>query len=86
MKKRLMFLVIMVLTCNISFSYNSTIMDIAKREYPNDKQMQQYTYNNQLSSKNYMRSTTNSNAKNKAIREYPNDYSMQKYIYENEAY
>jgi hypothetical protein len=65
---------------------DNEIKEIAYREYPDDYTMQKYIYNNQSSAKNYMDSTTNSDAKYKARREYPNDYTMQKYTYDKLAY
>lgn len=62
------------------------VLQVAKREYPNDYSMQKYTYDNQLSAKNYMNSVSNYSAKKQAEKEYPNDYLMQKYTYDKLAY
>ena len=58
------------------------VKEFALYEYPNDYSMQKYTYDKQLSAKDYMKNQPNNSAKKKALREYPKDYSMQKYIYD----
>jgi hypothetical protein len=58
------------------------VKGIALREYPTDYSMQKYTYDKQLSAKQYMNAQDNSAAKSRAQREYPNDYAMQKYTYD----
>jgi hypothetical protein len=60
------------------------IRSFAQREYPNDLSMQNYIYNQQLSSYLYMQSTSDFEVKQIAESEYPNDYSMQQYVYDNQ--
>ena len=44
--------------------------------------MQKFTYEQQVSAKNYMKSVGNNAVKKVAQVKYPNDYSMQKYFYD----
>jgi hypothetical protein len=60
------------------------IKEFAKREYPDDYRMQQYTYNKQLSGYNYMKDVTDKEVKKIAEREYYDDYAMQKYTYDKQ--
>lgn len=61
------------------------IKEFAKREYPNDKQMQTYTYNEQLKAYKYITTVTDMEVLKFAEREYPYDYSMQKHTYDNQV-
>lgn len=60
------------------------IKEFSKREYPDNYNMQQYTYNKQLSGYNYMKSVTEKELKTIAEREYYDDYAMQKYTYDKQ--
>lgn len=64
-----------------SQTIESKIREFARQEYPSDKEMEDYIYNQQVAAYNYMIKVTDSEVKNIAIREYPNDYCMQQYIY-----
>ena len=44
--------------------------------------MQKFTYDQQLSAKQYMAAMPNDRAKQQAIRDYPYDYTMQKFTYD----
>jgi hypothetical protein len=63
----------------------ASIKEFAEREYPNDMQMQTYTYNEQLKAYKYMVTAKDLEVLKFAEREYPNDYSMQKYTYDNQV-
>lgn len=65
-------------------SIEQEIRAIAVNEYPNDSQMQEYIYNNQMAAYRYMQSVEDMEVKGIAQREYPGDYSMQEYIYDNQ--
>lgn len=60
------------------------IKEFAEREYPNDKQMQTYTYNEQLKAYKYIITVKDMEVLKFAEREYPYDYSMQKHTYDNQ--
>lgn len=60
------------------------IRKIALREYPRDNEMQEYTYDEQLSSKLYMAEVDDAELKSLSVREYPNDYSMQESEYDEQ--
>ena len=59
------------------------IKAFALLKYPNDYQMQKYTYDRQLKAKEYMQQATDEKAKSVALEKYPTDYTMQKYTYDN---
>jgi hypothetical protein len=61
------------------------IRSIAAKEYPTDKDMQDYIYKNQMTAHRYMSSVSDKEVKGIALQEYPADYSMQKYVYDNQA-
>lgn len=58
--------------------------EIARREYPNDAQMQQFTYDQQSAAKRYMTTVRDAQVKQIALREYPHDYAMQKFTYDQQ--
>ena len=86
MKKTILILSILLLSTSLLFSQTieSKIREFARCEYPNDTEMQNYIYKQQISAYRFMLTVTDSEVKKIAIREYPNDYSMQKYIYNNQ--
>ena len=73
---------------NISITNDSNkyseIREFAKRKFPYDQSMQDYTFNEQVESYQYMQSITDLEIKKIAEEKYPTDYSMQKYIYEEQ--
>jgi len=58
------------------------IKRLAKKEFPDDKEMQDYTYIKQVKAFLYMESVTDKEIKDFAIQEYKNDYDMQQHIYD----
>lgn len=58
------------------------IKRFAKKEYPEDKEMQDYIYKKQLEAFLYMESVADKEIKDFAIQEYKNDYDMQQHIYD----
>ncbi len=46
--------------------------------------MQKFTYDKQLSAKNYMAQVTDREVKGIALQEYPSDFSMQKFTYDKQ--
>jgi hypothetical protein len=65
-------------------SIENEINEFAKREYPNDSRMQEYTYKKQIAAYNYLLTVEDSDVKEFAAREYPHDYVMQKYTYDKQ--
>lgn len=61
------------------------IKDFAYRKYPNDKKLQRYTYNKQVSAYNYLLRVKDIEIKQFAQKKYPDDYSMQKYVYDKQV-
>tara|TARA_B110000037_G_scaffold200989_1_gene241999 strand:+ start:48 stop:899 length:852 start_codon:yes stop_codon:yes gene_type:complete len=61
------------------------IRSIAAKEYPNDKDMQDYIYKKQMTAHRYMSSVSDKEVKGIALQEYPADYSMQKYVFDKQA-
>ena len=59
--------------------------EIARREYPNDAQMQQFTYNQQVAAYRYMQSVRDADVKAIAVREYHEDFAMQKFTYDQQS-
>ena len=59
------------------------IKRFAKKEYPEDKEMRDYVYANQVEDYLYMESVSDNELKEYAISEYKNDYGMQQHIYDN---
>ena len=64
------------------------IKEFAKKEYPDDYDMQEYEYNKQLEAYLFMKSVDELKIKQFAIKEYPDDYDMQQDEYNRqlEAY
>ena len=56
----------------------------AAKEFPDDTEMQQHTYEEQLEAKEFMDNATNSELIAIATKEYPEDYSMQQHTYEEQ--
>ena len=83
MNKLIIILTTLFFLSNTSYSQSieSKIREFAKNEYPNDIDMQNYIYKQQMSAYRYMLTVTDNEVKQIAYREYPNDYSMQQYIY-----
>ena len=72
----ILFLVVaLLLSVNLAMasSIESEIREFAKRGYPNDSRMQQYTYNRQVAAYNYLVTVKDSEVKEFASREYPTD-------------
>ena len=57
---------------------------IAKAEYPENKKIQEYTYQKQLEGKKFMQKVTDEELKVIAVEEYPDDYDMQRHTYEEQ--
>gem|GEM_PF-4916159 len=68
----------------LASSIENEIGEFAKRKYPNDSRMQQYTYNKQVAAYNYLLTVKDLKVKEFASRKYPNDYAMQKYTYDKQ--
>ena len=85
--KRIFIATIAIVTAISSLVGNeSKCKDIARREYPNDARMQEYTYKKQLAAYRYIKTTAkDSDVMKIALHEYPNDYSMQKYTYDKQS-
>ena len=60
------------------------IQEFAKREYPEDAQMQDFVYKKQISAFRYLGKVKDSDSLKFAQREYPEDYSMQKFTYDKQ--
>jgi DNA helicase-2/ATP-dependent DNA helicase PcrA len=58
------------------------IKRFAKKEYPEDKEMRDHIYKNQVKAFLYMETVTDEELNECAISEYKNDYDMQQYIYD----
>jgi hypothetical protein len=84
--KKIIILSVLLFTASASFSQSIEykIREIARYEYPNDSEMQDYIYKQQISANKYMLTVTDSEVKQIVVREYPNDYSMQQYTYNNQ--
>jgi DNA helicase-2/ATP-dependent DNA helicase PcrA len=67
----------------ISETIERKIRKIAKKEYPKDKEMQDYVFKNQMNSYLFMEKVKDMEVKGIALLEYPKDYGMQEYIYNN---
>ncbi|MBS1623493.1 MAG: hypothetical protein JSS76_16545 [Bacteroidetes bacterium] len=61
------------------------LREFARQKYPDDKEMQDYIYNEQLEALIYMKNVTDAECKIFAIKKYPGDYAMQKYIYDEQV-
>ncbi len=58
----------------------------AINKYPNDVEMQQYEYEEQVEAKEFMdREASQQEIKAFAVKKYPSDYSMQQYVYEEQV-
>ena len=77
-------LIIVIVSFVFSQSIESAIRDYAKKEYPDDADMQDYVYRQQMSAYRYMLAATDEEVERIAVREYPEDYSMQQYIYKRQ--
>ena len=66
-------------------SIEAEILEIAKREYPNDAEMRDYIYKQQFTAYNYIQTVGDEEVLEIAKREYPHDYSMQKYTYDQQV-
>ena len=88
MKKCIFIFIALILSVNVALgsSIENEISDFARREYPNDSRMQNYTYKKQIAAYNYMRTVRDQEILEFASREYPYDYAMQKYTYDKMAY
>jgi DNA helicase-2/ATP-dependent DNA helicase PcrA len=58
------------------------IKRFAKKEYPDDKEMRNYVYKNQVEAFLYMTAVTDNELEEFAIKKYKNDYCMQQHIYD----
>ena len=58
---------------------------IAQHEYPNDSDMQQYIYKQQIAAYRYISSVKDQEVIGIALNEYPNDYAMQKFVYDQQV-
>ena len=65
--------------------FESEIQDFAKREYPDDKRMQNFVYKKQAAALRYLGTVTDGEALKFAQREYPEDYAMQKFTYDKQT-
>lgn len=73
MKKLIIILSILVYITGMSYSQSieSKIREFAKSEYPNDFDMQNYIYKQQMSAYRYMQTVSDNEVKQIAYREYP---------------
>lgn len=62
-------------------SVEEKIRELAKKEEPNDYQVQLFIYNRQFAAYKYMCEVTDDEVKKLVEDRYPDDYSMQKNIY-----
>lgn len=67
----------------IDKNIKAKIKRFAKKEYPDDKEMRDYVFENQVEAYLYMESVSDNELKEYAISEYKNDYDMQQHIYDN---
>jgi DNA helicase-2/ATP-dependent DNA helicase PcrA len=67
----------------IDKNIKAKIKRFAKKEYPDDKEMRDYVFENQVEAYLYMESVSDNELKGFAISEYKHDYDMQKHIYDN---
>lgn len=58
------------------------IKRFAKKEYPDDKEMRDYVYKNQVEAFLYMTAVTDNELEEFGIKQYKNDYCMQQHIYD----
>lgn len=67
---------------NLDKNTLAKIKRFAKKEYPDDKEMRDYVYKNQVEAFLYMSAVTDNELKEFAINQYKNDYCMQQHIYD----
>jgi hypothetical protein len=63
---------------------DTEVLNIARREHPNNFGRQRRTYDDQLEAKLYMQSVTDYEVQQIAQRERPGDFAMQKYVYDDQ--
>lgn len=61
------------------------IKRFAKKEYPEDKEMRDYVYENQIEAYLYMETVSDNELKAFAISEHKNDYEMQQHVYDQQV-
>ena len=61
---------------------SAKIKRLAKKEYPEDKEMQEYTYEKQAKAFLFMELVTDKEVKEFAVKEYKDDYEMQRHVYD----
>lgn len=66
----------------IGKNIKAKIKRFAKKEYPDDKEMQDYIYKNQVKAFLYMENVSDIELKENAISEYKTDYEMQQHTYD----
>ena len=64
---------------------HEAIIEFAKKEYPENIDMQSYIYNEQIVAFFYMKSVNDPELKKYAVREYPMNFVMQQYGYEEQV-
>ena len=67
---------------NLDKNIQAKIKRLAKKEYPDDKEMRDYVYKNQVEAFLYMSAVTDNELEEFAINQYKNDYCMQQHIYD----
>ncbi len=67
---------------NLDKNIQTKIKRFAKKEYPDDKEMGDYVYKNQVEAFLYMSAVTDNELEEFAINQYKNDYCMQQHIYD----
>ena len=67
---------------NLDKNIQAKIKRFAKKEYPDDKEMRDYVYKNQVEAFLYMSAVTDNELEEFAINQYKNDYCMQQHIYD----
>ncbi|WP_372752691.1 ATP-dependent helicase [Mariniflexile sp.] len=67
---------------NLDKNIQAKIKQFAKKEYPDDKEMRDYVYKNQIEAFLYMSAVTDNELEEFAINQYKNDYCMQQHIYD----
>ena len=85
MIKWIMTIAIALCTATLSSAQEAKCREIAQREYPSDRQMQEYVYKQQSAAARYMATVSDQDVKKIALREYPEDFSMQKYTYDQQS-
>lgn len=67
---------------SIESDIRAQIRQFASKEYPKDKEMQDYVFSNQLEDFKFMDNVKDKQVKNIAIKDWPEDFTMQKHVYE----